>query len=87
MEYYLSIPLLTKMISPFLFLRKFYVFFFLQQDTKSLVLLIADMTDLPCSVWPGILDIIGKFNVNSNIQYSFIKKIKHSIFFLLSIFL
>ncbi|CAH1403365.1 unnamed protein product [Nezara viridula] len=29
------------------------------QDTKSLVLLIADMTDLPCSVWPGILDIIG----------------------------
>lgn len=29
------------------------------KDAKALVILMADMTDLPWSLWPGILDIIG----------------------------
>lgn len=27
---------------------------------KSLVVLMVDLLDFPCSIWPGIVDIIGK---------------------------
>lgn len=29
------------------------------KETYSMVLLLVDLTDFPCSIWPGILDIIG----------------------------
>uniref|UniRef100_R4G3E1 Putative gtpase n=1 Tax=Rhodnius prolixus TaxID=13249 RepID=R4G3E1_RHOPR len=30
------------------------------KDEKALVMIMVDLTDFPCSIWPGILDIIGK---------------------------
>uniref|UniRef100_A0A2A4JG66 CP-type G domain-containing protein n=1 Tax=Heliothis virescens TaxID=7102 RepID=A0A2A4JG66_HELVI len=30
------------------------------RNVKSLVLLMVDLLDFPCSIWPGIVDIIGK---------------------------
>lgn len=30
------------------------------REQFAMVLLIVDLTDFPCSIWPGILDIIGK---------------------------
>ncbi|KAK9504598.1 hypothetical protein O3M35_010900 [Rhynocoris fuscipes] len=30
------------------------------KNEKALVILMVDLTDFPCSIWPGILDIIGK---------------------------
>lgn len=27
----------------------------------AMVLLLVDLTDFPCSIWPGIIDIIGEF--------------------------
>lgn len=29
------------------------------RHVKSLVLLMVDLLDFPCSIWPGIVDIIG----------------------------
>lgn len=29
------------------------------KNQKALVILMVDMTDFPCSIWPGILDVIG----------------------------
>uniref|UniRef100_A0A1B6D2K2 G domain-containing protein n=1 Tax=Clastoptera arizonana TaxID=38151 RepID=A0A1B6D2K2_9HEMI len=29
------------------------------KDKKALVILLVDITDFPCSLWPGVLDIIG----------------------------
>jgi len=28
---------------------------------KALVLLMIDLLDLPCSVWPEILDVVGEY--------------------------
>lgn len=30
------------------------------QNKKALVLLMVDLIDFPCSIWPDILDIIGR---------------------------
>ena len=30
------------------------------QDKKALVILVVDLTDFPGSVWPNILDLLGK---------------------------
>lgn len=30
------------------------------KDQKALVMLAVDLLDVPCSVWPGLLDVIGK---------------------------
>lgn len=41
---------------------------------KSLVLLMVDLLDFPCSIWPGIVDIIGTerpiFLVANKVNYS-----------------
>lgn len=29
------------------------------RNVKSLVILMVDLLDFPCSIWPGIVDIIG----------------------------
>lgn len=29
------------------------------KDTKSLVILMVDLVEFPCSIWPGLIDIIG----------------------------
>lgn len=30
------------------------------RSKKALVLLMVDLLDIPCSIWPGIMDIIGE---------------------------
>lgn len=35
------------------------MFDFFFRYVKSLVILMVDLLDFPCSVWPGIVDIIG----------------------------
>lgn len=34
--------------------------FIIFRHVKSLVVLMVDLLDFPCSIWPGIVDIIGK---------------------------
>lgn len=33
------------------------------RDKRALALLMIDLIDFPCSVWPNILDVIGEINI------------------------
>ncbi|KAM3956582.1 nitric oxide-associated protein 1 [Aphomia sociella] len=56
---------------------------------KSLVLLMVDLLDFPCSIWPGIVDIIGtdrpiiivgnKVDLLPGDSYGYLKRIKESL--------
>ena len=32
------------------------------RDDRALVLVIVDLLDMPCSIWPELIDILGKYN-------------------------
>ncbi|XP_021188141.3 nitric oxide-associated protein 1 isoform X1 [Helicoverpa armigera] len=59
------------------------------RNVKSLVLLMVDLLDFPCSIWPGIVDIIGKHRpiivVANKVDllpgdsHGYLKRVKHSL--------
>jgi ribosome biogenesis GTPase A len=36
------------------------------KDKKALIVLMVDLLDFPCSIWPGLVNIIGKFSLSYN---------------------
>jgi ribosome biogenesis GTPase A len=34
------------------------------KDKVALIVLMIDLLDFPCSIWPGIMDIVGKYNIS-----------------------
>ncbi|RVE48440.1 hypothetical protein evm_006876 [Chilo suppressalis] len=56
---------------------------------KSLVVVMVDLLDFPCSIWPGIVDIIGtdrpiiivgnKVDLLPGDSYGYLKRVKHSL--------
>lgn len=35
------------------------------QEEKALAIVVVDLLDVPCSIWPGIMDIIGQYKTLS----------------------
>ena len=33
------------------------------KDKRALVVVVVDLLDVPCSIWPNIIDIVGKFTL------------------------
>jgi hypothetical protein len=34
------------------------------KDTVALIVLMVDLLDFPCSIWPGIMQIVGKYSLS-----------------------
>jgi hypothetical protein len=36
------------------------------KNTVALIILMVDLLDFPCSIWPGVMHIIGKYSLSYN---------------------